>query len=242
MNIRLANIVLLCMVCMQAKAQTFPEEKDGSPVYYRIMSAAADYAGQERCLEDISNEKRSFSYAVKPYAADVQQQEWTLITQGADSEKYHLRNRSNNRYISTSVVVADGFQTLAFSSKKQTNDALKFTPIGDGQYTISYTDDSGDCYFAATDLNYQATTMPRKLTNTIWAWRIYTSQELQDGILDPCQLMPRIGIQDRHIVVIGAAEWQVLDTQGRVTQADAALQPGIYIVVTGKQTKKVLVR
>ena len=50
MNIRLATIVLLCMVCIQAKAQTFPEEKDGSPVYYRIMSAATDYAGQGRCL------------------------------------------------------------------------------------------------------------------------------------------------------------------------------------------------
>lgn len=235
-------ILGLALASLQVQAQTFPEKDGTTTQYYRIMSAAAAYSGQDRCLEDISGERRSFSYAVKPYSADSKLQDWTFLTESASDDTYHLRNRSNFRYISTAAVGADNYMTLPYVAKKQTTDALKFTPIGDNQYTISFSNEDDECYLAATDLEHPTTTMPKKLNNTIWAWYVYTSKALEDGILEHAWLTPQIGVQGRHIVVSGAAQWQIMDMQGRTLPNSALLQPGVYVVTADRHTQKVLVQ
>lgn len=237
----LASIVLI-LLATPLLAQTFPEKDEGTVIYYRIVSAAADYGGHYYCLEDIKSDNREFNFAVKPYDVNVKQQDWSLIARDAENETYNLYNRENRRYVSTKMVAANNMLTLYYRSSKLSTDALKFTSLGNGQYAISFLNDGEEYFLAANDLNAPTYEMPETLNNTIWAWSVYTSDELAAGIESPVELSPQISVRNRCIVVSGTDQWQVVDMQGRQMPRHTSLQPGLYIVTTPKLNLKVQIK
>lgn len=241
MKTSLITAIVFILLVFPSYAQIFPEKDGNATVYYRIVSAAIDYAGQYRCLEDIRTERSQYNFAVKPYDMNAKQQDWSFIVRSTAEETYNLYNRLNCRYVSTKIVPVNDMLTLNFESRKLSADALKFTPLGDGQYAISFLYDDEEFFLGANDQSAPTLEMPETLNNSNWAWYVYKSDDLADGIDSPVDFGPHVCVKNRCIVVSGADEWQIVDMLGRQMPKHVPLQPGLYIVTTKKLTQKIMI-
>lgn len=214
-----------------ALAQKYPQTADGSTVYYKLLSACPQYAGQELCLEDRSRTDNTYPYHLATLDPTARLQEWVLVSADKEQETYHLRNRSSYRYVSTDCTWVGDFKVLGFATRAIASNALAITDLGDDQVAISYDDSYGKRYLSATDVSQAQADMPASLKDTQWAWKIYRADDLANGIHEACAPAVRVWVEGQRIHVSGADTWEVSDVAGMRIPTTQPVQPGhVYIV------------
>ena len=229
-------------MALSAGAQDFPErDVQGNVIYYKIFSAAPDCAGL--CLTDnTADVSTDYKYLMTGNEADNRYQEWRLI---ADETAgcYHLRNRATYRYVSTSGTYVDIFYAITFATKKAIDNEILFTPIGDGQVTMTYKNGTTTHYMLAGDSGagpdiFDGTSH----YSTNRAWYVFPLGTVPVTAAEAKQGSVTIQAFNRRIVVSGTRDYRVYDIQGREVEADSELLPGIYVVEAEGEVKNVLVR
>ena len=233
-----------CMISTESIcAQKFPQSEDGATVYYKLLSACPDYVGKQLCLQDESRMNKTYAFTLKELDKNSKYQEWVLITANKEKETYHLRNRASYRYISTEASWAGKFKVMGFATKQVTSNALAITDLGNNQVAISYEDEYGKRYLSATNTDEEQPDMPEDLKDSQWAWLIYRADDLANGIHEACTPEVQINVENRHILVSGTTEWDLMDITGMALPQNHEVQPGhIYLVRTKETIYKILVK
>lgn len=236
-----AMMVVSALTAPSAHAQKFPQTEGGETVYYKLVSACPDYAGNPLCLQDESRTNKTYPYTLRAIDKDSKYQEWVLVAADKAKETYHLRNRISFRYLSTESTWAGNFKVLTFATKPVASNALTITDLGNDQVAISYEDDYGQRYLSATDVDREQPAMGSDLRDTQWAWKIYRASDLASGIHEACAPDVQIWVENRRIRVSGTDDWELSDASGMLLPHDHPVQPGhIYLVKAQGITRKFL--
>lgn len=228
MKKRTITLLWSAIICAGINAQDFPStDENGQTVYYKILSAFPEYAELGLCIQDNTTSKIGYGYVLAPADATKKSQEWALIADDKGNGTYNLRCRSSYRFISTSSNWNDDWLVQSYATKKQESDGFIVQAIGENQVSISYEGEYGRYYLCASDINKSKTKLPGILRNTIWAWKILPSSELENGLE---------GIDNEK------EDCQTYDLQGRMLPCDQPLNSGIYIRKTATRTYKIHIR
>lgn len=249
MNIKhllLGVAVLAC--CGSAVAQTSYPEKDstGTVVYYRIRSAYPNYSNlyiTDNTTKAISS--AGYYYTVSPYDVTATGQQWQVVAATAGSDTtYYFRNRRTRRYIGATGAWRGNYYAQSYAGTKVGLTPISVTDIGAGQITLSFEEDGEKRYIFAADSAGIAPPYSRYVVrNTPWAWKVCNivgipvsvKQMLRDNNVT-------VSVVDRHIRVEGADAYSVYTDDGVEVPADAALQPGVYLVNAKGIAYKVIVK
>lgn len=248
MNIKqllLSVAVLAC--CAGAGAQTSYPEKDstGTVVYYRICSAYPDYSNLYVTDNTTKAGTAGYYYTVSPYDVTATGQQWQVIAATAGSDTtYYFRNRRTRRYIGASGAWRGNYYAQSYSGTRVGLTPINVTDIGAGQITLSFEEDGETRYiFAADSASVAPPYNALVVRNTPWAWKVCNivgvpvsvKQMLRDNNVT-------VTVADRHIRVEGADTYSVYTDDGMQVPADAALQPGVYLVNAKGIAYKVIVK
>ena len=191
---------------------------------------------------------------IAPAAVEVQSQ-WTdentleaeaLVTFPFDEDDVH--------YGLSFILTSDGlsgttgdwinsFYAITFATKKAIDNEILFTPIGDGQVTMTYKNGTTTHYMLAGDSGagpdiFDGTSH----YSTNRAWYVFPLGTVPVTAAEAKQGSVTIQAFNRRIVVSGTRDYRVYDIQGREVEADSELLPGIYVVEAEGEVKNVLVR
>ncbi|MGN0233853.1 MAG: hypothetical protein ACI4B5_05470 [Bacteroidaceae bacterium] len=239
----LALLVMATAIASIANAQKYPQTEDGATVYYKLLSACPDYTTNTLCLQDDSRTNTTYAYSISELNNDTKIQDWILICANKEQETYHLRNRGTYRYISTEANWVGNFNVPTFATKVVTSNALAISDLGDDQVAISYEDSNGKRYLSATNTDKEQPPMTSQLKNTQWAWKIYRTDDLANGIYEACSPELQIWVENRRIRVSGTDDWILTDLSGMQLPKDQPVQFGhIYIIKAKGTIRKFLVK
>lgn len=231
----------MCIPTVGALAQDYPEKDDnGATIYYKIFSAAPRNNGL--CLQDESKNDGKYAYLLAEHETDNKFQEWQFVPGDAPG-CYLLRNRATYRYVSTTGDWINSFYAITFATKKAIDNEILFTPIGDGQVTMTYKNGATTHYMLAGDSGagpdiFDGTSH----YSTNRAWYVFPLGTVPVTAAEAKQGSVTIQAFNRRIVVSGTRDYRVYDIQGREVEADSELLPGIYVVEAEGEVKNVLVR
>lgn len=239
--ISLALQLLLASTHFCATAQDYPQkDKDGATIYYKIFSASPQYEGM--CLQDNSRTDTQYPIGLASHEADNKYQEWTLIP-GDTEGTYQLKNRATYRFIATNGNWVDAFFCVGYAVKANESNLMLFTPIGDGQVTMTYKEATTTRFLLVGDTDKGPEIFEKTgHKNTSRAWLVYPSTSVPSDIQSAQGTQVSIQAVDRHIVVSGTNHYTITDIQGCVIDPEAELLPGIYVVEAAGTVKNILVR
>lgn len=222
-------------------AQDYPRtDENGNVIYYKIFSADPLYEGM--CLQDDSRTSTQYHFGLANHTADNTYQEWMLVP-GNTEGTYQLRNRATWRYIATSGSWQEAFFSINYSAKASSNNEILFTPLGDGQITMTYQNGTTTNYLLVGDTDKGPEIFEKKNhKNTSRAWIIYPSNSIPNDITTAESSQISIQAIDRHIVVTGTSHYDVYDIQGRRVDSESELLPGVYVVEAAGTVKNVLIK
>lgn len=217
----------------------------------RIVSANSRYEGL--CIQDssLTANKTNYKFIVTSYKSNTYRQRWKLInSDGADTSSYYLRNYYTSKYLSAQSNLYKGtlgsFYLPTAASSFSNNTLWTFTRLSNGQYVISSLDEYGlRRYLAPCD----STKLPQsfgtieRAENTVFAWYLYDANTNLTGVdaVEP-DASVGVGVVDGRVVVAGTSEYKIFDTSGRRISTIGRLPAGVYIVVAGKKSYKVMVK
>lgn len=241
MKRRFAVYLLMGMMGVSALAQNYPERDDtGAVIYYKVFSAAPGNSGL--CLQDNSKDNGKFAYLLADHEIDNKYQEWQFVPGDAEGT-YLLRNRATYRYISTSGSWINTFFAITFATKKSFDNELLFTPLGDGQLTMTYKVGTTTHYMLAGDTEKGPDIFGKTdHYNSSRAWYVFPVGSVPSAVAEIKQGDITIQAINRRIVVSGTNRYRIYDIQGREVDDDRELMPGIYVVEAAGEVKNVLVR
>lgn len=238
----LITAFLLAASWIAATAQDFPEkDEQGGVIYYKIFSADPENEGL--CLQDNTRDTSSrYPFLLMPHEQDNKLQEWQFMP-GTAEGTYLLRNRSTYRFVSVGGNWVDAFYVVDFATKKSTENAILFTPLKNGQMTMTYKSGSTTHYILAGDNSKGPEIFSKdKHYNSNRAWYVYPASTVPSEVAEMRQGEVIIQAVGRRVVVCGATHWHLYDIQGRELPHDGEQQPGIYVVEADGAMKNVLVR
>ena len=225
----------------KALAQDYPEKDDaGATIYYKIFSAAPGNTGL--CLQDNSKENGKYAYPLAEHENDNKFQEWQFVPGDAPGT-YLLRNRATYRYISTTGDWIGTFFAITFATKKTYDNEILFTPLGDGQMTMTYKEGMTTRYMLVGDTGKGPDIFnTTDHYNSSRAWYVFPVGSVPVSVAEVKQGTVSILAINRRIVVSGTNQYRICDIQGRQVDPDSELLPGIYVVEAAGEVKNVLVR
>ena len=231
----------MCAWTISAIAQDYPEkDANGATIYYKIFSAAPRNSGL--CLQDESKNDGKYAYLLAEHETDNRYQEWQFVP-GDTPDTYLLRNRATYRYISTTGSWINTFFAITFATKKTFDNEILFTPIGDGQVTMTYKNGVTTHYMLAGDSGAGPDVFDGTNNfNTSRAWYVFPLGSVPTNVAEAKQGKVSIQAINRRIVVSGTHQYRVHDIQGREVEADSELLPGIYVVEAEGEVKNIFVR
>ena len=225
---RIAAMLAMLAPLGTLSAQDYPQkDSTGATIYYKIFSASPLYEGM--CLQDNTRTDTQYPFGLAAHEAGSRQQEWTLVP-GTTEGTYLLKNRATYRFV-------------AAAAKANAANQLLFTPVGDGQVTMTYQEGTTTRYMLVGDTERGPEIFEKKgHKDSSRAWLIYPSTAVPSDIHTASGTQVSIQAVGRRIVVSGTSNYDVYDIQGRRVDSEAELLPGVYVVEAAGTVKNVLVK
>ena len=133
--------------------------------------------------------------------------------------------------------------TMMKAAKANAANQLLFTPVGDGQVTMTYQEGTTTRYMLVGDTERSPEIFEKKgHKDSSRAWLIYPSTAVPSDIHTASGTQVSIQAVGRRIVVSGTSNYDVYDIQGRRVDSEAELLPGVYVVEAAGTVKNVLVK
>lgn len=238
---RIAAMLAMLAPLGTLSAQDYPQkDSTGATIYYKIFSASPLYEGM--CLQDNTRTDTQYPFGLAAHEAGSRQQEWTLVP-GTTEGTYLLKNRATYRFVAAAGNWVDAFFATGFAAKANAANQLLFTPVGDGQVTMTYQEGTTTRYMLVGDTERGPEIFEKKgHKDSSRAWLIYPSTAVPSDIHTASGTQVSIQAVGRRIVVSGTSNYDVYDIQGRRVDSEAELLPGVYVVEAAGTVKNVLVK
>ena len=177
---------------------------------------------------------------------------WNAPNGNSSDTGYRLRNMdrlsqysmsfSNSMYSMENNVTSVTADLNSRFGDKFANQLL-FTPLGDGQVTMTYQEGTTTRYMLVGDTERGPEIFEKKgHKDSSRAWLIYPSTAVPSDIHTASGTQVSIQAVGRRIVVSGTSNYDVYDIQGRRVDSEAELLPGVYVVEAAGTVKNVLVK
>lgn len=216
----------------------FKESTAGAEYWYNIVPAATGATGL--AMRDNSAADKKYPLALSTLQEGDYTQQWMFVRH-ADTGLYEIVNRKNTLHILTQSVIQDLYNAAQIGWN-DANPGFKVDYIGLGQYSLSSVESDGiermlSAQKTGADVNsYDGGT----LLSSPFAWTLHEAG-FSTGI-DNAAIEAQVKVKDGKIVVPAGQDYTIFNAIGMAMPKDTKLQKGVYVIVIGNHSVKVIIK